>query len=94
MRELRFRDLALLIALESESVIVSIGMGASDESSLANERVRVKVGKDEIVIGWDERQQLLERARRVAGTEALVDAFDRVGTSRPRRARREEVVEG
>jgi hypothetical protein len=49
----------------------------------ANERVIVATSRARVEIPWQSRQQLLDEIRHLDSAEAIVDAFEAVGTSRP-----------
>lgn len=47
------------------------------------DRVYVDVAGESVEISWDERDELLERIRIVAGDETIVGKIEAVGASRP-----------
>lgn len=49
----------------------------------SNEWVSVLSSRGSVRIPWASRQELLDRLSIVFGTEAIIDAFEAVGTSRP-----------
>ena len=51
--------------------------------SRANERVMIATSRDDVLLPWESRQELLRQIRGLESARSTIDAFEAVGTSRP-----------